>query len=174
MPNFERLLKMIDKEVGLQEKILKVLAKERTAIVKLNSEQIKIIQQEKEEVLDTAKKIETDRNNLIQSIGKELEFQDEKQKLKFSEIIKECKESKISSQLKKSANNLRDIAKTVKKMNDDNAVLIKQSLGLISSTLCIIQSSPEADLPTYSIKGKITASSDDPAFTSKRSIVRTA
>ena len=92
----------------------------------------------------------------------------EKPQLKLSSLVELCKESSVKVDLSKVGEVLRGTVTSVKKMNDENAVLIKQSLGLIASTLSIIRSAPETDLPTYSVQGRLTKESNDPAF-SRRS-----
>ena len=50
--SFQQLLRLLEKEISLQEKLLELLVKERAAIVKLNQEQVEAIALEKAQLLE--------------------------------------------------------------------------------------------------------------------------
>ena len=93
----------------------------------------------------------------------------------FSEIIGVCQQSDVRNELSKIGSELKATAEVVRDMNTHNALLIKQSLGLISSTLSIIRSTPGSDLPTYGQGGVLRDQADDPAFAGRsRGVTRQA
>ena len=84
MADYKQFLRLLEKELGLQEKILKVLTKERAAIVKLNREDIESLSEEKEVLYVRAKELETRRVQFTDKLQKDGE------KLKLSDIVEAC------------------------------------------------------------------------------------
>jgi flagellar biosynthesis/type III secretory pathway chaperone len=192
MSEFKRLLSVLEKELAYHEKLLEVLNSERAAIVTLNPEQIEKLNAQKEEILIEARQCENRRRELIREIGgvsstthtpsaaEIAAARAQKAPAKpaepvFSEIIRNCTQSEIRRELTKVGADLRATAETVREMNNHNAQLIKQSLGLISSTLSIIRSTPGSELPTYGQRGELRDSVEDPAFSGRsRGLAREA
>ena len=172
MFDFRKLLKLLERELSQQERLLGVLAKERAAIVKLNQDQLDEISETKAQLLADMVDLENRRKEIFTAIALGAKREDN---LRFSEVVEMCPPHEGRGQLKHIGENLKKIATEVKSINDQNTLMIKQSLGLITSTIAIIRSAPESDLPTYTPSGTLTSTSEDPAFTaSKNQISREA
>ena len=199
MSEFKRLLLVLEKELSHHESLLELLNRERAAIVTLNPEQLEKLNTEKEKVLGAAKECESRRRELIESIvtanpelvstghrpasppppangaRKELNSKPVPAEPVFSEIVGACRQPEVRSELAKIGSELKATAEVVRDMNTHNALLIKQSLGLISSTLSIIRSTPGSELPTYGQGGVLRDAVDDPAFAGRsRGVTRQA
>lgn len=174
---FQKLFRFLDQELAQHEKLLGLLTQERAAIVKLNQQQIETISEQKSKLLSEAKKIEIKRNEVIESLmaGDEAEGPKRRPKqYKLNAILAFCTSSALTTKIEKLAENLKRTVQTVQEMNHYNSQLMKQSLGLISSTLAIIRSAPGTELPTYDGAG-VLHSSADPAFSRRSSgVVRQA
>ena len=145
MFDFRKLQKLLEKELSYQEKLLELLSKERVAIVKLNQDQLDELQEAKQDILTEVGDIEARRREIFSSLAKEAK----REELKFKDVLELCPPSEGRGQLKHTGENLKRIATNVREMNEENGALIKQSLGLIASTLAIMRQAPDADLPTY-------------------------
>ena len=171
MSDFEKLLRLLQKELTYQEKILSLLTKERTAIVKLNQEQLEEFRGQKEKLVGEAMALDQQRlavmNRIFNSDAQE-------EQPKFAEIVSQCREPSVRNELSKIGDELRNVVGTVKQLNDENSDLIKHSLGLIATTMAIMRSQPGTELPTYKPSGKLTSKEDDPAFSGRRSGLNSA
>lgn len=152
MNELKSLLEVFEKEASLQEKLLGLLAKERTAIVKLKQEEMDTICQEKSLLLEKIQAVELKRNGLLDEL-REIAKTESPQKLE--QLLELLPLNSFKPQVAKAGARLKEVAIAVKTLNDQNADLVKQSLGLISSTLAIIRQSPDSGLPTYTAKGRL-------------------
>lgn len=160
MNDFRTLLQLLKKELACQEKLLLLLGKERVAIVGVKQTEIESLGAEKEKVILAAQNIERERTAALYELRGEAP---RKQPLKISELIAKCDAKDVKRELESAVSDLRKTATAVREMNDHNSILLNQSLGLIASTLAIIRSAPDTDLPTYGSSGRLTAQ-EDPAF----------
>lgn len=180
MSEFKRLLVVLEKELSHHEKLLELLNRERAAIVTLNPEQIENLNSQKEEILVAAKECEERRRELLRSLSGAKQTEDADSKTKpaeprFLDVVGGCREPEVRKELAKVGSDLKQTAEVVRDMNNHNAQLIKQSLGLISSTLSIIRSTPGSELPTYGQRGQLRDNGDDPAFSGRsRGVTREA
>jgi len=166
MSDFHKLLRILEKELSYQEKLLKLLTHERAAIVKLNIEEIEKIRDEKEGLVDALVSVEKNRTDVFENLAKTY-LEDEADKPKspaLSELVDFCPERDIKNRLGSLRTSLKDTAEVVKSLNDTNSELIKQTLGFIASTIAIMRSVPGSDLPTYGPKGHLQSDCEDPAF----------
>lgn len=171
MFDFRKLLKLLEKELGYQEKLLELLSKERAAIVKLNQDQLDELRVRKEEILHDVQDIEQRRTEIFNQLATS---ENRKDPLKFSEVLERCPPNEGRGPLKHVGDNLRRVAAQVQEMNQYNGELIKHSLGLIASTVAIMRSAPETDLPTYTPSGELSKAHEDPAFSARRQLSREA
>lgn len=150
MDDFRSLLQLLELELDNQTRLLQLLAEEQVAIVTVNQEQIEAINEKKEALLDDARALEQRRSEVIGRIvplGK--------QKAKLAEILESCSSPSTKDRLEHVGSELKKTVHSVRDLNELNGDLIRQSLGIISSTLSIICFSPSADLPTYSKSGAL-------------------
>lgn len=164
MFDFRKLLKVLEREFSYQEKLLELLVRERAAIVKLNQDELDSLREEKERLLGDMVELEQRRTQIFADLQLE---QPEGQQPKLSDVIQLCPPSEGKGQIQHVGENLKRLAVNVREMNDENSKLIRQSLGLIASTIAIMSQAPETDLPTYSRRGSLNGP-DDPAFTATR------
>jgi flagellar biosynthesis/type III secretory pathway chaperone len=168
MSHYRKLLRILQKELSYQDKILRLLSTERAAIVKLDQERILDIGNQKKKLIGEAVALERERASVLEKIdlpsanGAETEA-----KKPFLEVLATCDEKAISAELQKTGEELKLSAESVKTLNEQNGDLIKQSLGIIASTISIMRSSPASDLPTYGRRGKLSSEETDPAFASR-------
>ena len=139
------------------------MSKERNAIVKLDRELIERINREKESVIRSAMVTESERGELITRLCDNFSI-DPKEGLKLKDLIEFCPEKELSDELGEVIDGLKEVAHNVKRFNDHNTYLVKESLGLIVSTLSIMRSDPGDELPTYGYGGKLNSGYKDMAF----------
>ena len=163
MSDFRKLLYLLRKELAYQEKLLSILVKERVAITTLKREDVEKIRLEKEKVIEAARSVEEERSSLMHALSKK-EEDEGKKAITLGELLVSCAEPEMRKDLVLVREELRDTVQAVINMNDHNKNLLKQSLGIIASTLAIIRSAPGTDLPTYSPSGSLKSDNDDPAF----------
>lgn len=170
---FNRLMRLLEQELIHQEKLLDLLGRERAAIVHLRRDQIESLRQRKEEVLSEAKSVGDKRNEVIRSL---LGTKQPNDPLKFSSVLERCPTQDLRRKLNNIGDQLKSVASTVRDMNSQNGEMIRQSLGLLASTIAIFRAAPGADLPTYNESGSLNAP-EDPAFSGgggTRTIIREA
>jgi flagellar biosynthesis/type III secretory pathway chaperone len=144
MTEFQKLLDLLDRELSVQEDLLKLLTRERAAIVKLNSEETAALAEEKSALLEKATLSE---QKLQSAFGEG----------KLSEIIAQCEETKLKKQLEAKRSALKEVASRVKELNDLNSQLLQQALGFVSSTFSIVRSAQTPEPATYGRKGKLAS-----------------
>lgn len=161
MADYKKLLRLLQKELSFQEEMLGVLTKERAAIVKLNQEEIERLGSEKEKILARAIEVEKERKVVFSEIrgGDE-----QAAPARFSELVADCPEQPVKQQLERTGQELKQLVESVSRMNQENGTLVKQCLGLIATTISIMCSQPETDLPTYGASGKLRNGNDEPGY----------
>lgn len=157
MNDFSKLLYLLEKEAACHERFLKLLSEERAAIVKLNQEQIQKINLKKEDVLKGAQAIESERQEVIERLLGVVSPDrfSRNEGPKFRDILEKCPTGDLKRKLETVGQELKKTVIAVKELNHHNAELIRQSLGIISSTISIMQSGTAFDLPTYSQSGTL-------------------
>lgn len=169
MFDYKKLYKIIEKQIDNQEKLLGLLAQERVALVKLRQDDLDRVCEAKGRVLDDVEELEEKRKDIFQAISEVLKLDRE---LKFKDVIENCPPTESKGKLQHLCENLKTIATRVKEINSVNSELLKSSLGLIASTLSIVRSVPEVDLPIYNKGGGLsTGEIEDPAFAKKNSVI---
>ena len=165
MFDFRKLIKLLEKELNYQEKLLELLTRERVAIVKLNQDQLDEIQEVKQGILNEVVDIEQRRQEIFTKLAEQSQREEP---LKFSEVVELCPPGEGRGPLQHVGQNLKKVAESVRELNAENGVLIKQSLGLIATTLAIMRAAPEADLPTYTPSGTLSEKAEEPGFVSQK------
>ena len=133
--------------------------------MKLNQDELDRLRERKEALLTDMAELEERRRTIFSDIRP---VDAETPPAKLAEVLELCPPSEGRGQIKHVGENLKRIAVNVREMNDENGRLIRQSLGLIASTLAIMTQTPDSDLPTYTRRGALTAPAEDPAFTAQR------
>lgn len=164
MASFQGLLQLLQKELKHQEKLLVLLKKEHETIVRLDQAELDKLQETKDKLVNQAFELEGRRTEVIERLMSEAKLETPIEKMKLSDLLEHCTDKSISSALKKVGAELKSITVTVKELNKKNGDLLKQSLGLIATTLSIMHSRPGTDLPTYGKTKKLTSTASDPAF----------
>ncbi|MCC6221198.1 MAG: flagellar protein FlgN [Deltaproteobacteria bacterium] len=154
MDPFKNLLHCLKAELTKQEEFLRLLTKERTAIVKCDTAELESTNVKKLDLINAAQELEKKRNTIISSL---LSSEQTLEQIKLSEIVTKCPSVGTQRELDKIRSDLRNIVSAVCALNAENADLIKNSLGLVTSTLAIVQCAPGGDLPTYSKEGKLSS-----------------
>ncbi len=167
LTEFKRLVELLDEEIRSQERILELLSKERVSIVELNREQTEQLAEKKLHLVEQAANLEKKRTALL------CELTGAAKAPKVSEVIAKCPAIPVKRELQAKSHELKITATRVRELNLNNAVLLRQALGIVSSTLSIIRSSPGSELPTYGESGSLKGTAD-PAFARKRSLVTEA
>ena len=155
MDDFSSILQLLERELDNQNRLLQLLTEEQVAIVTVNQERIEAINAKKESLLEDARALEQSRTEILSRI-----YQGDKKALKLAKVIENCDSAPTRSRLEQVGKDLKLTVHSVRELNQLNGDLIRQSLGIISSTLSIICSSPSADLPTYSKSGSIRTSEE--------------
>jgi flagellar biosynthesis/type III secretory pathway chaperone len=159
MKQYRALLQTLLKETKIQEKILGLLAEERGRIVHLEREELEKLAEKKEALLNIASELRDSRREIFSELKTLLRIEDPKPKL--TDIADQCDEEQLRNSLKEAGASLRDVASRVNALNSENGILLKQSLGLLSSTIAIMTAQPQVSNTNYSRNAKITA--DDEA-----------
>jgi flagellar biosynthesis/type III secretory pathway chaperone len=159
MREFRHLLQILNKEAKLQEKLLVVLADERSKIVHLKREELEKLSEKKEELLFDLTGLKKERHTILITLAGV--FKLDSSKIKLSEITKFCDELPLKAAINDIAASLRDLVVRANELNAANGLLLKQSLGLLSSTISIMTAKPQANNPSYGRNAKVTA--DDEA-----------
>ncbi len=169
MFDYKKLYKIIEKQLINQEKLLGLLAQEKVALVKLNQNDLDKITEAKGKVLEEMNDLEERRIQIFQTISESLKLDRE---VKFQDLIDNCPPTESKGKLQHLCDTLKVMSIRVKEVNSNNSELIKSSLGLVASTISIIRSTPEVDLPTYTKGGNLSSGdTEDPAFAKKNNII---
>ena len=172
MVDYNRLILTLKKELECQHRLFDVMSRERDALVSFDADAVSELAEEKKGILEYGKALQEKRISALGSNSIE-----EPQKIKLDEVINSCSSPQLKHELKNIHQELKKVVNEVKHLHEHNGQLFKMSLGFISSTLSIISSKPEAELPTYGLNAKLTAGNgvQDPAFVShSKAIVRVA
>ncbi len=155
MKSFKSLLQVLNKEAKLQEKLLAMLAEERTQIVHLQREALEDLSERKETVLLDLQSLSNERSFLFKNI--KAEFNLDFKSPKLSEILEFCEDQALKSSLSQRGESLKELVVNVNLLNKENGVLLKQSLGLISSTISIMTARPQANNTSYGRNAKVSS-----------------
>jgi flagellar biosynthesis/type III secretory pathway chaperone len=155
MQEVQKLVRILEKELSYQEKLLTLLSKENKAIVKLNREEIEQLNTQKSAVIDSAKELELERASLIETISEQIKKKPEAP-IKLQDIIASCRDTKLRAELATVGTDLKKTAEATQLLNIKNTILIRQSLGLVLSTISIMRSTPDQELPSYGADGEET------------------
>ena len=149
MQEFKTFLSILETEVEAQRKLLDLLTRERAAVVKMNQEELDRLTAEKEALLAKLQQTETQRKATVSSLSSNPRAQ------RLSDIAARCPARDIRSKLEKTGKLLKDLAMQVRSFGSHNQILLRQALGILSSTISVIRSARGTALPTYEAGGKI-------------------
>jgi len=159
MKSFRSLLQVLNKEAKLQDKLLVMLVEERSKIVHLQREELEKLSEKKELLLLELGDLKLDRNQIIQAIVEE--FKPETNKPKLSDIALCCDDKSLSSELISKGQSLKELVIKVDELNKDNGILLKQSLGLLSTTISLMTARPIVNNASYGRNAKVAAEGED-------------
>lgn len=153
MGDFRKLLRLLQEESASQAKLLKILGNERLAIVRLDRNEIEKINLSKDEVVSKAHQLASERIAEMKLIAG---ITDKKTKVKLDQILDKCASATLRRDLERARDTLRTAAQTVEIVSEHNSRLIKQSMGLIGTTIALMRRAPDEDLPAYGLHGRLT------------------
>lgn len=160
MIEFSRLLRVLEKELSYQEKLLQVLQKEREAIVVMDQKELLLLSDEKRILVEESTKLGLKRAELVSGFI-EPEQAGAAHPTTLSKILEKCGDPALRRGLSRLGERLRDTVASVKKLNEGNGVLIKQALGFLATVVSIMSSQTGSSLPTYSPRGRLSGKSED-------------
>jgi flagellar biosynthesis/type III secretory pathway chaperone len=155
MREFRHLLQVLNKESKLQDKLLLILAEERSKIVHLQREELEKLSEKKEELLYDLSILKKERHALLSHLS--TAFKVDPAQIKISTITNFCDDKNLSAAINDVASKLREIVVKVNELNASNGILLKQSLGLLSSTISIMTARPQANNTSYGRNAKVAA-----------------
>ena len=143
--DYRSLIFNLESEVNMQNQLLALVREEKVALSLLDEGKINAIVDDKSKILERISKNKEERDKIfIKDTLAPLET------LRLEDIIANCSSAIYSQKLVALQNTLREIVTEMRALNEHNANLTKQSLGLIATTLTILQSSGlETQIPTY-------------------------
>ncbi len=164
---FRKLLDNLKVELKLQNKLLELLLSEKNKIVHLQIDDLDQLRVGKEDLYHKLTDTKVNRNEIVVPLVESLISQDgskleksepEKTNLKevFNGAPSEVKNAyhSISSELKKTLT-------AVQKLNTENSGLLRQSLGLVSSTISILTAKPQVPNNNYHRDGKVSSATEE-------------
>lgn len=166
--NYLKLIKLLEEEAAKQQDLLSLLVKERSAIVKLNQDELDQLVVKKGATLSSIEHITNSRNKLLEPL------KEQREDLRLSQLIPLCPTDGEKARMTKCLSELRRLATDVKRMNDENGQLTGQVLGVVSSAISIIASAPEQISPVYSEAGKLPSEKEAGDLSVRRSLSREA
>ena len=147
MANYRLLIALLEKELNNQEKLLSLLALEKQALVKLNRDEMQRVSVLKELLLSQVAELQEKCNLALR------EFNTGKGFPRLDQIIELCKDRDTQREITSLAAKLKSCTTEVKRLNQLNSVLIRNSLGIVISALTIMRSAATPVLPAYNRKG---------------------
>jgi len=171
MNQFNSLLSIINDEIQGQKDLLKLLTTEKRLVIEMKNDKVEELQKVKNVLLEKLVGFSTAREGIVRSV---LQIENAKKPAKTSDAVLKCTDLKLRKLLQTAITSLKTISLQVKEQNTYNSKLIGQALGVLSSSLAIIRSTPGTELPTYGQKGKLKTTSADPAFQKRKTLVTTA
>lgn len=167
MSDYRKLIEVFVQELGHQEQLLKLLMRERAAIVELNQDEIKQVTDEKEVLYQAIQQSGAKRSQVILDFVGELSISDP---VHLTKIIEACPRPDIKEELASLQGELIQVSDAAQEMNANNALLIKQTIGLVSSTLSIFCGGASPETETYGPEGNIRKE-EDPQSGIRRSML---
>lgn len=149
MQEFKTFLSILETEVEAQRKLLDLLTRERAAVVRMNQKELDRLTAEKESLLSKLQQTEAERKSTALSLSGNARAQ------RLSDIAARCPARDIRSKLEKTGKLLKDLAMQVRSFGSHNQILLRQALGILSSTISVIRSASGTAVPTYEAGGKI-------------------
>lgn len=161
MYEFKQLALLLQKELGFQTALEELLAGERVAIIKLDSERLEQIAKEKDAILQQASQTAERRDAILNKLFAAAASDTPRKLSALYEAFEGDKQLKI--ELEKLTRNLKEVSTRVQDRNEHNAVLIRQTLGIVTSTISIFRSAVTDELPTYKKTGSLRTPGNDSA-----------
>lgn len=166
--DFKKLYALLSKELEQQQNLLEILVRERASVVRMNPEELNKINLEKEKLLNEVRDIEERRNEVICALA------GTPRPVKLSEVLTRCPSGSLTKELSALGSELRQTAVSVKDFHEHNAILLRQAMGLVASTVSILRGNTGSDLPTYSASGAIRNNANAASSRAPSAIVRSA
>jgi len=152
MNEFIQLLSILTTELKAQEDLLRLLARERTAIVHVNQEEIEAVSSTKDHLFEDLKKLVTTRNEAIYRLaGKYLS----QETIQLDHLIAKCPQPKTRAELARVREEIKKSAQAIDELNQLNGQLIRKTLGLVSSTVSLLAGGGAAEAETYLSSGNV-------------------
>lgn len=158
MSDHVRLYKLLESELALHGRMLQLLERERVALVEIREDEILSLNKEKESLVEELRDAEQRRRALLDSLRLELQIEGPPS---FSQIVEKCSAKDLRANLQAVGRKLKTSVEKVVQLTEHNAALIRQTLGIVASTLSILKGLPSVEeLCVYggsgSMKGNAT------------------
>jgi flagellar biosynthesis/type III secretory pathway chaperone len=149
--DYRSLIANLEVEINLQTNLLEAVREEKIALAMLDEEMINKVVAGKQQFIEKIQANQEKRNKIfIKDTLAPLES------LKLEDIIANCSSAIYRQQLEKLQDDLKEIVVEMRELNNHNAKLAKQSLGLIATTLAILKPSNQNNtIPSYSPKASL-------------------
>ena len=152
MNDFFQLLSILTTELKAQEDLLRVLARERTAIVHVNQEEIEAVTSTKDHLFEEIQDLVRTRNETIYRLaGKHLS----QEVIQLDQLITKCPQPKTRAELSRVREEIKKSAHAIDELNQLNGQLIRKTLGLVSSTVSLLAGGSSAEGETYLSSGNV-------------------
>lgn len=145
----KKIIQNLKSELQLQNGLLELLTHERSEIVHLKSEELNKIREKKEGVLTKISINKSAREELMAPLPKP---ENPKDKLTLSKVFSSAPQE-IKSTYDSIYGELKKTLEAVQKLNTENSGLLKQSLGLVTSTISILSARPSVENNNYQKDG---------------------
>lgn len=169
MADFRRLLQFFQEELGRQEEVLRILARERTAIVHLNQDEIEKVTELKQRLFEELQSRAQKRQEEMLELNRTLKGPEP---LELHSLLEKCSSSELREQIALLGQELKKSIAVSQEMNQHNGQLIRKTLGIISSTMAIFQGASIEGSDTYSAAGEMKHDDELAPATRNRSLCR--
>jgi flagellar biosynthesis/type III secretory pathway chaperone len=146
------LQEIISEEIRLNRTLLSALADEKEAIAAFSLEGINQATATKEGIVSSIHSLEERRQSLVSRLAERLQL--DPGQLTLARLARLVKKP-FADELEKSLRDLRELVRQIDEANRENAYYIQFTLGFISDSISLIQSTV-APLATYSAGGKVS------------------
>lgn len=152
MNEFVQLLNILTSELKAQEDLLRLLARERTAIVRVNQEEIEAVTTAKDRLFEDLQKLVKTRNEAVYRLADQYLTHET---IQLDNLIAKCPQSKTKTELARLREEVKKSALAIEELNQINGQLIRKTLGLVSSTVSLLSGGSAADGETYMSSGNL-------------------
>ncbi len=150
----EVLMVLADQEAVCRE-LLAVLKKEHHALTRLGLDQVNEATHEKETLISKMNILEDQRKKVVQRLSSSLGCTSNTDELTLKKLVPLLQEPHLT-RIKTCRSNILDVIKSIQDANGRNQALLTYSVGLVNSTLALLNNLASRDT-VYYCNGKVQA-----------------